>query len=299
MIRYIFRFLYITICAVLLQGFGDLILAQTTDDVSIDLKFEETDFAENDPIPVKVTVSNTSGRELLITEGFTSTVFYLRMCVIDPAGRLLTPVDPEKNDVREEYPDAPPLPYVLYEGRPVMVTGCEVFPKDEAIVFNADDLRKYYDMTFPGYYSAQVQISATVFNNPTCAVEDYAWRKLLTSETVYFYVHTNSTGAQVIPDQWKLSWLSDDKNVPDVQVQIRSLEGQQVEDIDLNSITLNGVANESVNVLPPKLKAYFKAKDAVQSLDAVQVGKWYWVTIKGTLKTGRTFAAQQQIRVVK
>jgi len=298
MMKYVLRFLSITICVGLMQGFGHPLWAQTDDDISIDLNFEKTDFGEDDPIAVEVVVSNISGEDLLISEGFTSVVYYLRMCVIDPAGRLLVAVDPDKTTVREEYPDAPPLPYVLYNGSPVLVTGCEVFPGGEEIVTYTDDMRAYYDMTLPGYYSAQVQISATRFNGAPCAVDDYAWRKLLTSQTVYFYVHTNVSGAQVIPNQWKLSWLDDDKNVPDVLVQLRSLEEQQVEDITLSSITLNGVPADSVNVLPPKLKAYFNAKESIESLGAVQIGEWYWVTIKGTLATGKTFAAEQQIRIV-
>ena len=49
----------------------------------------------------------------------------------------------------------------------------------------------------------------------------------------------------------------------------------------------------------PKLKVFFNAKAAVESLGGdVQVGEWYWVTIKGTLATGKTFAAEQQIRIV-
>jgi hypothetical protein len=65
-----------------------------------------------------------------------------------------------------------------------------------------------------------------------------------------------------------------------------------------SSIKLNGVTADSVNVLPPKLKAYFNAKEAVESLGAVEVGEWYWVTIKGTLATGNSFSAEQQIRIV-
>ena len=300
MIRYILRFLSITICAVLMQGFGHPLWAQT-DDVSIDLNFEKTHFADGEPIPVEVVVSNTSGSDLFISRGFTSRNYCLRIRIIDPAGKTILPVTDGQDTLNTESPDAPPLGYIADEnGRPVKVKGCELFEAGGEIICNTEDLRQFYDLSLPGYYSAQVQITAMVFNDDTCAAYDYAWRGLLTSETVYFYVQANSSGAQVIPDQWKLSWLDDDKNVPYILVQIRSLKGQEVEDINPDSITLNGVNADSVNVLPPKLKAFFNAREAIYSLEEnLEAGAWYRVIITGRLKNGNSFGSEQQIRIVK
>ena len=290
-----FKLLTVIIIAAAVLGFSGPLWAQAPG-ITINLSFDKISFAYGEPIGVQAVVSNQSGGDLLISKGFSSRVYYLEMRVIDPAGRLIIAT---RDGFHDEFPDAPPLAYVLYQGKPVRVAGCEVFAAGEQITSRTEDLRTNFDLSLPGYYSAQVQVSATVFNGAPCAVDDYAWRGLLKSETVYFYVQGSSSGVKVIPDQWKLSWRDDNKKVPDVQVQIRSLEGKGVEDYDPNSINLNTVVAGSVRVLPPKLKAFFNAKEAMESLgDTVQAGQWYRVMITGRLKSGAPFGAEQQVRIV-
>ena len=310
MIKFILRFLSIAVCACLVQGSVDRACAQTPG-IKIDLNFDKTTFAPGEPVGVGVVVTNTnqstSDGDLLVSEGFSTQNFFLEIRVIDPAGRLLLPVKDELDDFHDEFPDAPPLPYVLYNGEPVMVSGCEVFTSGEVINSNIEDLREYFDMSLPGYYSAKVQVSTTVFKENTgmdsymsCSLDNYTWRGLLESKTVYFYLQADSSDAQVIPDQWRLSWLEEGKKIPDIQVQLRSKDGKGVENIDPNSIKLNGKDTVSVSVLPPQIKAFFNPKIALESLGSnLQAGEWYSVLISGRLKSGEPFGTQKKIRLVK
>jgi hypothetical protein len=299
MIKFVLRFLLITILAGLIQFTGASLWAYQTD-ITIDLNFEKTDFVYGEPIAVEVVITNISGEDLLISEGFTSRNYCLRMRIIDPSGRSLSLVSKSgQSGVHNEFPDAPPLPVTLYNGRPVRVSGCEVFADGTALISEAQDLREFYDISLPGYYSAQVQVSAAVFNSEICEADDYAWRDLLKSNTVFFHLKSD-TAAQVVPNQWKQSWLDGDKNVPDILVQIRSVEGREVENINTDTIKINGVARTSVRVLPPKLKAFFDAGEVINSLGGnIQAGEWYHVIISGQLNSGEYFGADQQIRIVK
>ena len=101
----------------------------------------------------------------------------MEMRVIDPSGRLILAT---REAFHDEFPDAPPLAYVLYQGRPVRVAGCEVLGGGAVIVSSTDDLREYYDFGLPGYYSAQVQVSAMVFS--VQAASD-SWLLILSSRT--------------------------------------------------------------------------------------------------------------------
>jgi len=298
------------ILTAIIVGFGMILGAGCSiytkaPEISIHLNLEKRTFVDGEPIPVEVSVINQSGGSLFITKGFTTDVHYLKIRVIDPANRLILPV------VREAQTGLAPSPFLgkrFYQGSPVTVVGCDEFTAGAEIVSGTADLRSFFDMSLPGYYSAQLRISATVYNsescmafdNEYCALDDYAWRGVLKSEAVYFYLQADSSGAQVTPDQWKLSWLDEDKNVPEIQIQLRSKDDFDVEAINPTSIKINGVSAASVSLLPPKLKAFFNAGKVVEALgDNLQPGKWYRVTITGTLKSGAPFGTEQQIRIVQ
>ena len=59
-------------------------------------------------------------------------------------------------------------------------------------------------MELPGYYSAQVQISAMIFNEEICSIKKPEWQGLLKSETLYFY-YEGKTKIRIEPSQWSLN----------------------------------------------------------------------------------------------
>jgi len=267
-------------------------------DIHIDLNFDKAFYTYGEPIAVNVTVTNNSGKALLISEGFGSLVYYLEMRVIDPGGRLL---EAKRTEIHDEFPDAPPLGYILYEGNLIQVADCEVLDAGLPIQSQTEDLRAHYPLDLPGNYSAQVQLSAMVFKGEPgdpCDVNDYEWLGVLSSEIRYFKLQGDTEGVKVIPDQWKLSWKEDEENTPEVQVQIIADEGKTLEDYDPTSIRLNSQEPVSVRVLPSMLKVYFNAKEAMEKLGNVEVGQWYWVLISGRFKNGQPFGVEEQIRVV-
>jgi hypothetical protein len=281
----------------LICGTGPL-FAQAPD-ISIELNLDKTHYAYGEPVGATVVVSNQSGQAILVNKGFTSMVYYLEMRVIDPAGKTSVA---KRQAFHDEFPDAPPLAWILHEGKPIRVAGCESLPAgwaSDPLQSRLEDMREPYDITLPGYYSAQVQLSVMVFEGAPCEADAFAWQGVLTSETVYFYVEASSARVKVNPDQWKLRWKDGD-NVPDVEVQLEPEEKGTVEDFDPQSFRMNGIAYNKLKIQPSKIKVYFKAKDAIESLFGELVaGQSYKVLITGRFKSGAPFGGEQQIRIVK
>jgi hypothetical protein len=264
--------------------------------IQIDLRLDKQTYLEGEPVGLEVVVTNL-GEPLWISEGFGSLVFYYEMRVIDPSGRLLLV---KRNEEHIESPDAPPLVSVVHPGtgKIVQVAGCE--PLEEGWTSGVQrlaDLRTYYDLGLPGYYSVRVQVSVMVFQGEACDINDYEWKGVLQSETKFFYYQASGEGAKVIPDQWKTVWSDPERSVPDVQVQIWPLKGESVKDYDAASIRLNNVAPRRVEVLNSMIKAYFEARAVYERIGSVVVGQWYPVYVSGQ-KTGGTYYREQKVRVV-
>jgi len=298
------RFLSIIFGAALIFGMSGSLWAQAPD-IAIELNFGKDTYEIGDPIDAEIVVSNQSGGDILINKGFSSTVFYLEMRVIDPAERLVVAT---REDFHNEFPDAPPLSWILHNGKPIRVTGCESLPPGELPPSFSENLRRHYDIELPGYYSAQVQVSAMVFDGDPCEADSYAWQGVLSSETKYFYVQGGSGSAEVKikPDKWELSWLKNEKKkkkkkkVKDVKVEIKLADGRAVADIDPESIRLNSMPYTKVKVERSKVKAYFDAKEALESLgDELKKNEKYSVIISGRMKSGELFGGEQQIKIVK
>ena len=264
--------------------------------ISVDLIFSQSSYDYEEPIGVDVLVRNAAGHDLLISRGFSSKIYYLELRVIDPTGRLLLA---QRDEPHYEFPDAPPLAYVLYEGRPIRVAGCEVLPAGWEKHSPTNDLREHYEIQLPGQYSAQVQLSAMSFKGAPCEVDDYEWQGVLKSEIIYFNIEGSPQGVRLIPNQWSLAWREPGNKFPAVQVQILPEEGQQSSDYEPGSIRLNTVPAHMVKVLRPMLTAFFQPQQAIASLGDVQVGQWYSVTVTGRLKTGQPFGAEQKVRIVR
>jgi hypothetical protein len=277
-------------------GMESLVWAGAAPAIQIDLRLDKQAYMEGEPVGLEVEVTNADGT-VWINEGFSSLVFYYEMRVIDPSGRLVL-VKREGEHI--ESPDAPPLVSVVHPDthQIVQVAGCEPLEAGwTSGVQRLEDLRMYYDLSLPGYYSVRVQVSAMVFQGETCDVNDYEWKGVLESETKFFYVRGSSTGVQVIPDEWSTKWAVSSKEVKQLQVHIKPEAGETTADYVLEALRLNGVKPFRVEGLKPMIRAYFDAAEVMRTLGQVQVGQWYTVYISGQRTLG-TFNKLFSIRAV-
>ena len=277
--------------------------------VNIDLNLDQAEYEAGTQVGLTVVVTNNDD-DLLISEGFGTKTYYLEMRVVDPAGQLLLPMRDEEHD---EFPDTPPLAWVLYNGQHLQVADCEVLPADWDSPLpqgRIDDLKSYYDINLPGYYSVQVQLSAVVFNGDPgdpCDINNYAWKGVLKSATKFFYLQAsneiNAAGSSapttLQPNKWKLAWLDDKKGPKKIKVEIRPQGDLKVVDFNAGSIKLNNLAPLKIKEKNKKIELEFDSKLALESLGDVQVNQWYRVLISGRLISGAPFGAEQEIQIKK
>jgi hypothetical protein len=243
------------------------------------------------------------------------------MRLIDPAGRLLLP---KIDQLRTEFPDTPPLPFVLCNGKLTQVAPYEVLSENWSMTQRVDDLRAYYPIKFPGHYSAEVQLSAMTFiqtgtSGDPCAgdIKNPEWLGVVKSGAKY--VSTEGiTEVHIVPDQWHLSWKEDERDEDDdrdkddkdndrdkyndemyVQFQIKHEDGKTVDDFRTDYIKLNNVVAKRVKKEHNILKAFFNRKKAINSLGQVEVGQWYPVVVSGMFKNGGLFGGSQKVRIHK
>lgn len=268
--------------------------------MSIDLSFDKASYSYGEPVGMEVVVSNEGVGDILISKGFSTKTYYLEMRVVDPAGRVLVAT---KKEPSSEFPDARPLGFSEFNGKIIRVGRCEVVSGGWEQVSRTEDLRAYYDLGLPGYYSAQVQLSAMTFKGAPCDVNDYEWKGVVKSETKFFYVH-GGTKVDVEPPWWRLAWRTGDPILPNVKVVIWPPEGKTVDIYQKGSIRLNNVPAKEVVKLYSFLKrkhyllAFFEKRDAVNSLGTVQVGEHYPVVISGRLTSDQFFGGGDKIKVV-
>jgi hypothetical protein len=303
MAKSVMHFIFIVAGVMAVLGLGGNLQAQPPD-ISIDLRLDNDFFVYGEPIGVEVEVCNNSGGDILISKGFTSMAYYLEMRVIDPSNQLLLA---EYDGFKDELPDAPPLGWQLYDGHPIQVADCEVFHAGCQPVSRTDDLREYYALELPGYYSAQVQLSAMVFKGASgdpCDVNDYEWLGVLKSETQYFYVE-GSTEVKIVPEKWRIVWQNGKYLLPNLEVVIWPEDGKTIDDYQQEGIRLNNVEAEKVWKLYSFIKkkhyllAFFNKKEAVKSLGDVTVGQSYPARISGRLTSGKYFGGSRQIKIVR
>jgi hypothetical protein len=305
--------------------FGMLVLAwmlvpvwAAPPDIQLSLSF--IDRSESIPTylvgePVGVLMVVSYGEEnppLLVSRGFQDAErrYYLEMRVRDPIGRVLV----SRSEVEHiESPDAPPLPWAFEGGRSFQVTGCEVLCPGFSRESATSNLGQYYDISLPGYYSVQAQLSVTVFRgippgtSPceyeelSCEDGDYDFNGVVKSATRYFYVQGSSAGVQVIPNQWSTKWVASEQEVKQVQIHLKPDAGETTADYLWETVRLNGVKPYRVEGLKPMIKAYFNATELIKTLGPVQVGQWYTVYISGQRKVGASyqyFGKTQTVRIV-
>jgi hypothetical protein len=269
--------------------------------IELKINLDKTVYSLEEPIGLRVVARNTNG-DLLISEGFSQKVFYLAMRMFDPAGRLVVASN-RQGGFNREFPDAPPLAWVMYNGAPIQVANCEVLP---GLWQNTDsqrvnDLRQYYDILLPGYYSLQVQVSATIYKGDStqyCNVNDYEWKGLLKSDMVFFYVRASTENIHIVPNEWKTKWMNDDRNVPDIKVQIPFKPGESGDSFIAESITLGTCSAVRVQALNPMLVAYFNARELIEKLGIVEVGTTYTLYVSGLYTNNQRFFKEAKIRIV-
>ena len=295
-------FFTITIAGIMmLLGSRGLLWAEAPA-IRIDLKLDEPPsyyrdkpyYRYQDPIKASITVSNNSEKSLFVSKGFTSKSLYLEMRVVDPTGRLLIPKTVEE---RAEVPDAPPLPFVLHQDRLVRVAPCEILPPGPRPLQRVRDLKQFYSMSLPGFYSAQVQVSTMVFKGEVCDIHDYQWLGMLKSEIIYFY-QEGKTKVEIAPPQWSLAWKTK-KEIRQVEVLISPAEGVRMDDFKIETIRLNGVGAKGVEKVRTGLVAFFEPRECIESLGPVEAGKSYPVVISGRLRSGQPFGGGQRVQIVE
>lgn len=278
-------------------------------DINIDLAFDQLHYNTGDPVGVSITVSNDTGKDLLISKDFSTMDYIMKLEIVDPAGRMLSI---QHDEFHEEFPDAPPLPWGKYNGNLVRLGRCDVLPAGWEEVSEVVDLRDYFEMTLPGYYTAKVSISAMTFkcgDGGTCAlaacdVNDAEWSGVLESYTTQFQMD-GATKVNMFPIWWLTMWADGRYIFSNIRVLLWPEEGQEIGAYDKTSIRLNNV--EAVSVVErysfwkrqPYLDVRFNKKEAIQSLGAVVVGERYPVMVSGRLTSGHPFGGNRMVRIVR
>jgi hypothetical protein len=245
-------------------------------------------------IGAKVTVRNEQGQSLLVNRGFMSGVSYLKLMIIDPAGRLIIP---HSEEVTKPEPDPQPLPFIVHEGRQIQAAECEVLRGNKVLISGTENLGDYYSFTLPGYYTAQVQIDAAVYKGLPCDLNDFQWQGVLKSQTRRFYYEGN-TRIKLSDDNWPKTWKRLITGPPGtVSVTVYPPEGRGIEVFDKDSIRLNGTKPLEVRTRASSVIAYFSRQQAFLSLGNVASGRKYPVAVTGTFVNGTLFGGARLVTV--
>jgi hypothetical protein len=161
------------------------ILGAEKPEIEIVLEFTKNVYTFGEPIGAKVMVVHNSGKDLLLSRGFRSMDFFLNMRIVDPAQRLVLA---RHHKIHDEFPDAPPLPFILYKKEPARAIQCEALMAGSKWVEASEDISDHYALNLPGEYSAQIQISVATFEDEPCNTKNYRWLGVLTSNAAKFHI---------------------------------------------------------------------------------------------------------------
>ena len=283
--------------------------------IEIKLKFQNNEKLEyidySKQISLLVTVSNKNDGPILVNRGFKGRDFYRNIKIVDPSGRLLIskrPDSPREHSRTDQLPHLYPLPYVLPKNDPSAIP-IRVIPCEKLSVGDFDpdpkqkNLRDYFHPGFPelpGYYSAQVQVSAMIFNEGTCDADHPSWTGLIKSNILSFYAK-GRTVIEVHPSVWKLSWTSM-SSPPEIKIIVYCQEGKKPVDYDLRNIYLNYRTRLEFKPEGSKFiitKSYPKGGECIKSMGDLTTPGKYWITVTGRLKNGRLFGGSEKITITK
>lgn len=297
-------FLAVLLCL----GFPPGIATAEPPSISIKLSFDRDSYARTDPIGAIVTLSNPSEENVFITKGVGSSVYYLQMRILDPAGR---PLSLKRSYAgKGESPNRPVLPHVQIDNRLVEWAPCEKITPKFSYKASTPDLRDEYAFDQAGFYRAQVQISAMTFpasglTHPeaVCDVNDFLWAGVLTSDEVQFFV-AGSTVVKVLPRKWNRNWLRQARRPGDkVTAVIAPPRGGTVDLYDWKSLTFNGVPALRVEKKRPldqahdELHAHFDKSKAVRSVTRSKTGGILPAIIAGKYRSGIAFSGAAAIEI--
>ena len=168
-------------------------------------------FDDNDPIIAKLNASNSSNDKILINHDFSLQMLLDKIDIIGPSGRL---VHPNKRDAANDHSNyMPPLPFGIHDnpndgnpGIPIRFAPCKIFlPGKIGQQDRSINLREYYNLELPGYYSAQIKVSAMIFAGGTCNADAPQWAGMLKSNYNSFYILTQKNEVKVEPHIWNMS----------------------------------------------------------------------------------------------
>jgi len=246
--------------------------------IELILSGKKINYGYNESIPVQVRVSS-SDANIYMDQGFSSQNFFTKIRMIDPAGHLVFPIWVKAHD---KSPHMPPLPYVLESGVPVRVAPCEVFKR----IDKEEDLKNYFFLKLPGYYTAQVQASATAYKK-TCNVDKPYWADLLKSNTLSFYV-AGRIKVGIEPLTWYKGWKKNPM-AEIVKFYIPYEKGMSKSDYQGARIYLNYKEELKCDFSQSHIVTSLNGGKCLQTLGYVKVGNEYPVTITGWLRNGRIF----------
>ena len=167
------------------------ILGADKPEIEIVLEFTKNVYTYGDPIGATVKVIHHPGKDLIsvkdlfLSRGFRAMDFFMEMRIIDPAKRLVLV---RHHKTHNEFPDAPPLPFILYKKEPARAIQCEAFRPNSRWEVTNEDIRDHYALELPGEYSAQIQISVATFKGEPCNTKNYRWLGVLKSNTDHFTI---------------------------------------------------------------------------------------------------------------
>src|SRR5262249_3478393 len=116
----------------------------------------------SDPIPLTFTVENTSGANVLTTEGFSATEYWRRLIFVDPLGRLVI------NEAEAAIHRNLRLYFCLSRNRILLPVRLPVVPAELvdttfAREWDIADARTFFDLTKPGRYRVNARVPLQTF----------------------------------------------------------------------------------------------------------------------------------------
>jgi len=260
-------------------------------------------FNHDDNIIVKIIVKNSSNDNLMVSSSFPFRDFHRDIRLIDPTGKIVLPKH-RSSIPHISGPHAPPLGYIKHGEEFVRVAPCKLLPTGWTLPASRSikNLNAIYDLSLPGIYSVQVQVSLMQFKKDYCSVEDFTWQGLLTSSTEYFF-YAGDTKANIYlrkvetpnKDKTKSKILSKCALVAEVLYTREMVKFG----INKSSVRINGIKPTSYYYKSHSFTVSLEITDKIINKFKTIKGFSYPITISGYLNDGRKFGAADMICIPK
>jgi hypothetical protein len=178
-------------------------MAATAPELSVAIALNKPVYQFNtpgDPIQVTLALKNISGREVLISRGFTDEPFHLLLTFVSPQGTAII-----ATDVGQTGGEGPPPHTLLVDGQLVQVDPVDILPPTFLLTVTIPDARAFYAVSAPGEYTVSASIPLrtylAIFKSvegiPYAQLEATSFQGAMTSNTVAFIVETDADGDSV------------------------------------------------------------------------------------------------------